>query len=84
MLLNNFLILSLYDRMLIYTIPSSVGPHSHLFHNVHEQHYVFHAISYAAKIGDYYGTSSGTIPNINVVYICITTTIAVLFTTLKI
>nr|XP_049700424.1 alkaline phosphatase-like [Helicoverpa armigera] len=33
------------------------GPYSHLFHNVHEQHYVFHAISYAAKIGEY---SSGT------------------------
>ncbi|CAB3227872.1 unnamed protein product [Arctia plantaginis] len=29
------------------------GPYSHLFHNVHEQHYVFHAISYAAKIGEY-------------------------------
>ncbi|KAJ0176286.1 hypothetical protein K1T71_008460 [Dendrolimus kikuchii] len=29
------------------------GPHSHLFHNVHEQHYVYHAISYAAKIGAY-------------------------------
>nr|XP_032517995.1 alkaline phosphatase-like [Danaus plexippus plexippus] len=29
------------------------GPFSHLFHNVHEQHYVFHAISYAAKLGVY-------------------------------
>ncbi|KAI5643224.1 alkaline phosphatase domain-containing protein [Phthorimaea operculella] len=26
------------------------GPYAHLFHNVHEQHYVFHAISYAAKL----------------------------------
>ncbi|XP_035437421.2 alkaline phosphatase isoform X2 [Spodoptera frugiperda] len=28
------------------------GPYSHLFHNVHEQHYVFHAISHAAKFGN--------------------------------
>ncbi|KAH9645138.1 hypothetical protein HF086_005683 [Spodoptera exigua] len=27
------------------------GPYSHLFHNVHEQHYVFHAIAHAAKLG---------------------------------
>ncbi|KAH9645131.1 hypothetical protein HF086_005676 [Spodoptera exigua] len=27
------------------------SPYSHLFHNVHEQHYVFHAISHAAKLG---------------------------------
>ncbi|XP_052748934.1 alkaline phosphatase isoform X2 [Galleria mellonella] len=29
------------------------GPHSHLFHNIHEQHYVYHAILYAAKMGPY-------------------------------
>ncbi|KOB71286.1 putative Alkaline phosphatase, tissue-nonspecific isozyme [Operophtera brumata] len=29
------------------------GPYSHLFHNVHEQHYVYHAISFAAKLGEY-------------------------------
>ncbi|XP_013192280.1 alkaline phosphatase [Amyelois transitella] len=29
------------------------GPHAHLFHNVHEQNYVFHVIQYAAKIGAY-------------------------------
>ncbi|XP_004928146.3 alkaline phosphatase [Bombyx mori] len=34
------------------------GPHAHLFHNVHEQHYVYHAISYAAKMGAYSGTSA--------------------------
>ncbi|CAK1583040.1 unnamed protein product [Parnassius mnemosyne] len=29
------------------------GPHAHLFHNVHEQHYVYHAVAYAAKLGPY-------------------------------
>ncbi|CAG9123030.1 unnamed protein product [Plutella xylostella] len=29
------------------------GPYSHLFHNVHEQHYVYHVISYAARLGQY-------------------------------
>ncbi|XP_023949953.2 alkaline phosphatase isoform X2 [Bicyclus anynana] len=29
------------------------GPYAHLFHNVHEQNYVFHAICYAANIGSY-------------------------------
>ena len=29
------------------------GPMSHLFHGVHEQHYVAHVIQYAACIGDY-------------------------------
>lgn len=29
------------------------GPMSHLFHGVHEQHYVSHVIQYAACIGDY-------------------------------
>ncbi|KOB52019.1 putative Alkaline phosphatase, tissue-nonspecific isozyme, partial [Operophtera brumata] len=29
------------------------GPYSHLFHNIHEQHYVYHAISFAAKLGEY-------------------------------
>ncbi|GBP74390.1 Alkaline phosphatase [Eumeta japonica] len=32
------------------------GPFSHLFHSVHEQHYVYHAISYAAKIGQFSGS----------------------------
>ncbi|KAL0829063.1 hypothetical protein ABMA28_003927 [Loxostege sticticalis] len=27
------------------------GPYAHLFHNVHEQHYVYHAVMYAAKMG---------------------------------
>ncbi|KAL0829060.1 hypothetical protein ABMA28_003926 [Loxostege sticticalis] len=26
------------------------GPYAHLFHNVHEQHYVFHAVMHAAKL----------------------------------
>lgn len=30
-----------------------LGPFGHLFHNIHEQHYVMHAISYAAGIGTY-------------------------------
>ncbi|XP_050344281.1 alkaline phosphatase-like [Nymphalis io] len=29
------------------------GPYAHLFHSIHEQHYVFHVLSYAAKIGPY-------------------------------
>ncbi|XP_078337678.1 alkaline phosphatase-like [Crassostrea virginica] len=29
------------------------GPMSHLFHGVHEQHYVAHVVQYAACIGDY-------------------------------
>ncbi|XP_022112777.2 alkaline phosphatase [Pieris rapae] len=29
------------------------GPYAHLFHNVHEQHYLFYAISYAAQLGEY-------------------------------
>ncbi|XP_049875109.1 alkaline phosphatase [Pectinophora gossypiella] len=37
------------------------GPYAHLFHNVHEQHYVFHAVSYAAKIGAYYNKSSSNV-----------------------
>ncbi|CAH0726766.1 unnamed protein product, partial [Brenthis ino] len=45
------------------------GPFAHLFHNVHEQNYVFHAISYAAKIGAY---SSGNILQSSVVILCIT------------
>lgn len=31
----------------------SKGPMSHLFHGVHEQHYIAHVIQYAACIGDY-------------------------------
>ncbi|XP_063828779.1 alkaline phosphatase isoform X2 [Ostrinia nubilalis] len=27
------------------------GPHAHLFHNVHEQHYVYHAVMHATKWG---------------------------------
>ncbi|XP_075976859.1 alkaline phosphatase 12 [Anticarsia gemmatalis] len=34
------------------------GPHAHLFHNVHEQHYVYYAISYAAKLGAYSSAAS--------------------------
>ncbi|XP_046973622.1 alkaline phosphatase-like [Vanessa cardui] len=29
------------------------GPFSHLFHNIHEEHYVYTAVSYAAEIGDF-------------------------------
>lgn len=29
----------------------AIGPMSHLFHRVHEQSYVAHAISYAARLG---------------------------------
>ncbi|XP_059045152.1 alkaline phosphatase, tissue-nonspecific isozyme-like isoform X2 [Achroia grisella] len=29
------------------------GPHSHLFHNIHEQHYVYYAVLYASKMGPY-------------------------------
>ncbi|XP_013162139.1 PREDICTED: alkaline phosphatase isoform X2 [Papilio xuthus] len=39
------------------------GPHSHLFHSVHEQHYVFQAIAYAAKIGPY---SNGYTTKVNI------------------
>ncbi|CAG4961495.1 unnamed protein product [Colias eurytheme] len=45
------------------------GPHAHLFHNVHEQHYVFHAISYAAKIGAY----SKATTQYNNIYVCLFT-----------
>eukprot|EP00105_Crassostrea_gigas_P001210 XP_011413264.2 PREDICTED: alkaline phosphatase [Crassostrea gigas] len=31
----------------------ALGPMSHLFHGVHEQHYVAHVIQYAACIGEY-------------------------------
>ncbi|XP_034338986.2 alkaline phosphatase [Magallana gigas] len=31
----------------------AMGPMSHLFHGVHEQHYVAHVIQYAACIGEY-------------------------------
>ncbi|KPJ10650.1 Alkaline phosphatase, tissue-nonspecific isozyme [Papilio machaon] len=40
------------------------GPHAHLFHSVHEQHYVFQAIAYAAKIGPY---SSGYTIEVNII-----------------
>ncbi|CAH2090105.1 unnamed protein product [Euphydryas editha] len=39
------------------------GPYAHLFHNVHEQHYAFHVLSYAAKIGPY---STGNAAQYNV------------------
>ncbi|XP_039756950.1 alkaline phosphatase-like isoform X1 [Pararge aegeria] len=39
------------------------GPYAHLFHNVHEQNYVYHVISYAASIGPY---STGHALQINV------------------
>ncbi|CAK1542914.1 unnamed protein product [Leptosia nina] len=29
------------------------GPYAHLFHNIHEQHYTYYAISYAARLGRY-------------------------------
>ncbi|CAK1542916.1 unnamed protein product [Leptosia nina] len=29
------------------------GPYSHLFHNVHEQHFLFYAMAYAAQLGEY-------------------------------
>ena len=29
------------------------GPMSHLFHGVHEQHYIAHVMAYAACVGDY-------------------------------
>ncbi|CAH0686448.1 unnamed protein product [Spodoptera exigua] len=48
------------------------GPYSHLFHNVHEQHYVFHAISHAAKLGAY---SSSTKLQVNVFHLAIITAI---------
>ncbi|KAJ8719382.1 hypothetical protein PYW08_011557 [Mythimna loreyi] len=50
------------------------GPHSHLFHNVHEQHYVFHAISYAAKYGAY---SSSTAVYMNIWNLAIITVISI-------
>ncbi|KAM3958782.1 alkaline phosphatase [Aphomia sociella] len=34
------------------------GPHAHLFHNIHEQNYVYHATLYAAKMGPYSGSRS--------------------------
>lgn len=32
---------------------SLIGPMGHLFHSIHEQNYIAHAIAYAAKIGPY-------------------------------
>ena len=29
------------------------GPMSHLFHGVHEQHYIAHVMAYASCVGDY-------------------------------
>lgn len=50
----------------------SQGPMSHLFHGVHEQHYIAHVIQYAACIGDYRencdreerSTSGSTVPEV--------------------
>ncbi|XP_045774165.1 alkaline phosphatase [Maniola jurtina] len=39
------------------------GPFAHLFHNVHEQNYVFHVISYAAKMGPYSAGRSHAVDN---------------------
>jgi len=30
-----------------------IGPMGHLFHSIHEQNYIAHAIAYATKIGAY-------------------------------
>ncbi|XP_053608237.1 alkaline phosphatase-like isoform X2 [Plodia interpunctella] len=48
------------------------GPHSHLFHNVHEQHYVYHAIQYAAKIGAY-ATNASTSNAVSYIVLMATT-----------
>lgn len=37
----------------IFTNSCFPGPYAHLFHNVHEQHYLYHAVSFAAKYGEY-------------------------------
>lgn len=36
----------------------AVGPWSHLFHNVHEQSYVAHAIQYASGLGQFKNTQN--------------------------
>ncbi|CAD0197609.1 unnamed protein product [Chrysodeixis includens] len=59
------------------------GPYSHLFHNVHEQHYVFHAVSYAARLGTHYSSSSGTTASVSALNLSITTAIAILFAMIK-
>lgn len=33
------------------------GPMSHLFHTVHEQHYIAHVMAYAACVGPYKSTA---------------------------
>ncbi|XP_068632142.1 alkaline phosphatase-like [Battus philenor] len=48
------------------------GPHAHLFHNVHEQHYVFQVVAYAAKIGPY---SHGNSLQVNYLLLIITAVI---------
>ncbi|XP_041981092.1 alkaline phosphatase, tissue-nonspecific isozyme isoform X2 [Aricia agestis] len=35
------------------------GPFAHLFHSVHEQHYVHHAIKYAARMGEHAHSHAG-------------------------
>nr|CAD7267998.1 unnamed protein product [Timema shepardi] len=36
----------------------ATGPMAHLFHSVHEQHYVAHVIAYSARIGPYSATAT--------------------------
>ncbi|XP_022082370.1 alkaline phosphatase-like [Acanthaster planci] len=42
------------------------GPMSHLFHTVHEQHYIMHVMQYAACIGDYHNRCHTVDPTVGV------------------
>nr|CAD7434249.1 unnamed protein product [Timema monikensis] len=41
----------------------ATGPMAHLFHSVHEQHYVAHVIAYSARIGPYSATADTVGPS---------------------
>lgn len=41
----------------------------HLFHSVHEQNYIAHAIAYAAKMGPYREDKNSSYANLSNIYI---------------
>ncbi|XP_050524617.1 alkaline phosphatase-like [Daktulosphaira vitifoliae] len=50
------------------------GPMGYLFHSIHEQSYVAHAVAYATKIGPYQnGLNNSTPPIFNISYLLLTT-----------
>ena len=45
------------------------GPMSHLFHGIHEQHYIAHVMAYASCVGDYKHPSQCALADVSEQYL---------------